>query len=54
MIDGPTFGCGVMSDLMVGSHTRQIPGKVLGKVAVRVTLEVVVEITDGVGCMRTQ
>ena len=54
MSDGPTFGSGVMSGLIIGTSLRQSPGKLMGTVAARVTLEVVVEINNGVACMRTQ
>jgi hypothetical protein len=48
MTERLTCGSGVMSDLMIGTTLRHNPGKLRGKAAARVFLEVVVEITDGV------
>jgi hypothetical protein len=46
MTERLTFGSGVMSDLMFGTTLRHNPGNLRGKVAARVSLEVVVKITD--------
>lgn len=44
----------MMGDLMLGTGLRHYPGEGMGEVATRVALEVVVQITDRVGWMRTQ
>ena len=49
MKDRLTIGSGVMSDLILGAVMRHGPGEEMGKVATRVALEVVIEITDRVG-----
>jgi hypothetical protein len=45
-LDGLTFGSGVVSELMLGTLIPRDPRKVSRKVATRVTLEVVVDVTD--------
>jgi hypothetical protein len=54
MPDGLTFGSGVVSDLMFGTLLRHDPRKVFGLVAIRVTLEAVVEFTDVIWVMCAQ
>ena len=49
--DRLTFGNYVMSDLILGTGFRRVPGKVMVQVQ---ALEVVVEITDRISWMRTQ
>lgn len=43
------FGSGVMSDLVLRTLLPQVPREEMGKVTPSVTLEVVIEVTDGIG-----
>lgn len=52
--DRLTVSSRVMDDLMLGAGLSHNPGEVMGTVASRVALEVVVEITDWVDWTRTQ
>ena len=54
MVDGLTFGNGVISGLICGTLRPRDPRQVSGEVTTRVTLEVVVEGNDVICSIRAQ